>query len=757
METQELIASLALTQEAAVTYTDIDQAQDMLQINWDTRAVTIPKSVTNAGVKNDHLSKKLVFSMDRYVCGVDLANHTFAIHFINVDKWDSKKKNYDDCASGVYPVTNIDLSVDGKVTCEWEITNAATQVVGDVVFALHVFTIVDSAFTYHLGTTPTLLDLLDTVNATEHGKNITPDEIEVYIQKMADLSAEIDAKVAAAEAAATRAEEAAANFEVDDTLRVAGKAADAAATGAKLSQLSSENAELKSDLDTLNQGGLNLKEDFIGQQVNGWLDEHPEATTTVQDGAITEPKIHADFLPYIKNEYVTPEMFGAVGDGSTDDSDSIKNAILFASSNKIPLYFLQKRYFVSKEISISNQSGIEIYGNGFAKHDLNYTLPCIINNNEFNGDNIFKFDNCNKIYINGLSLQGTSAIKNGIYIGAKTSLFIENCNIANFNVGLYLFYPSSINKFYNNNIGHCHCGIYGLCVGDSQFVGNYINGCGFDDASEDAFKGTGIYLGLGSSNNLISGGKIEYNAKGIYVHASSGIIISNINFDHNSFSHIVVTGDRIDNFIDCKNIGIYSNYFRSGGLEEYGCHIMTKSQLGNVKLSIVGNTFIKEKSNEETEENGNYGPIYAVFRNRSQDNGFTLSAFIASNQMTDGSLGDDLWLDGFNATVYFLNNITNLPRYVINNNKVISDAKKWNIIPAEKTIDLTTQESGVHTGSFVVDISKYSNAYIIPLGGTNGNDKRFCDTSIFAENNTVYVYSKTLSSAYVRYLILYIE
>ena len=93
METQELIASLALAQEAAVTYTDIDQAQDMLQINWDTRAVTIPKSVTNAGVKNDHLSKKLVFSMDRYVCGVDLANHTFAIHFINVDKWDSKKKN----------------------------------------------------------------------------------------------------------------------------------------------------------------------------------------------------------------------------------------------------------------------------------------------------------------------------------------------------------------------------------------------------------------------------------------------------------------------------------------------------------------------------------------------------------------------------------------------------------------------------------------------------------------------------------------
>ena len=49
--------------------------------------------------------------------------------------------------------------------------------------------------------------------------------------------------------------------------------------------------ELKGDLDTLNQGGLNLKEDFIGQQVNEWLDEHPEATTTVQDHSLNIDKM----------------------------------------------------------------------------------------------------------------------------------------------------------------------------------------------------------------------------------------------------------------------------------------------------------------------------------------------------------------------------------------------------------------------------------------------------------------------------------
>ena len=47
---------------------------------------------------------------------------------------------------------------------------------------------------------------------------------------------------------------------------------------------------LKEDLDILNKGGLNLKEDFIGKQVNNWMDEHPEATTTVQDGSLDEKK-----------------------------------------------------------------------------------------------------------------------------------------------------------------------------------------------------------------------------------------------------------------------------------------------------------------------------------------------------------------------------------------------------------------------------------------------------------------------------------
>ena len=59
---------------------------------------------------------------------------------------------------------------------------------------------------------------------------------------------------------------------------------------------------LSEEIDTLNQGGLNLKEDFIGQQVNEWLNEHPEATTTVQNGSIDEVKF-SDSLRKKKANY----------------------------------------------------------------------------------------------------------------------------------------------------------------------------------------------------------------------------------------------------------------------------------------------------------------------------------------------------------------------------------------------------------------------------------------------------------------------
>lgn len=95
--------------------------------------------------------------------------------------------------------------------------------------------------------------------------------------------------------------------------------------------------------------------------VTKWLDKHPEATTTVQDGAISEKKIEVSFLPWIKKEYVTPQMFGAVGDGVTDDSEALQK--MFNANRTIFAIDKTKKYLITKTINIlSNQHDITLLG-----------------------------------------------------------------------------------------------------------------------------------------------------------------------------------------------------------------------------------------------------------------------------------------------------------------------------------------------------------------------------------------------------------
>lgn len=129
---------------------------------------------------------------------------------------------------------------------------------------------------------------------------------------------------------------------LDETVSLAGYAPDAKAVGDRLTDV--ENLA-----ETLNEGGLELKDSVIESQVDTWLDDHPEATTTVQDGAITKAKINTAFLPEIKNVYVTPEMFGAVGDGTTDDTAAIQAAI---NANNF-VVFANKTYLIADSIIIN--------------------------------------------------------------------------------------------------------------------------------------------------------------------------------------------------------------------------------------------------------------------------------------------------------------------------------------------------------------------------------------------------------------------
>lgn len=60
--------------------------------------------------------------------------------------------------------------------------------------------------------------------------------------------------------------------------------------------------ELQEEVLTLNEGGLILDDDKVKERIDAWLLEHPEASTTVLDGMITEEKLSDDLRDAIKGK-----------------------------------------------------------------------------------------------------------------------------------------------------------------------------------------------------------------------------------------------------------------------------------------------------------------------------------------------------------------------------------------------------------------------------------------------------------------------
>lgn len=111
-------------------------------------------------------------------------------------------------------------------------------------------------------------------------------------------------------------------------------------------------AKVNECVSTVNEQDEKIKklfEEDLRLHVYDWLDEHPEATTTVQDKSLEVSKLTDAAYNLLNNGYVTPQMFGAVGDGVADDTQAFEDMLL---SGAIGVYIPAGIYQLNKYITI---------------------------------------------------------------------------------------------------------------------------------------------------------------------------------------------------------------------------------------------------------------------------------------------------------------------------------------------------------------------------------------------------------------------
>ena len=151
--------------------------------------------------------------------------------------------------------------------------------------------------------------------------------------------------------------------------------------------------------------------------VFAWLDEHPEATTTVQDNSLTYKKMVLGTLGY-----VIPQMFGAAGDGITDDTEAIQAAV----DTGFNVYFPKGSYLCST-ITINNSHKI-IDGGG---SDINFgestgfVIPITVHDIEIrNFNSVCEFEKGSSKTTNAhISVYGQGNAEYYAY-----NIIIRNCN-----------------------------------------------------------------------------------------------------------------------------------------------------------------------------------------------------------------------------------------------------------------------------------------------------------------------------------------
>ena len=432
------------------------------------------------------------------------------------------------------------------------------------------------------------------------------------------------------------------------------------------------------------------------------------------DGSVEENNLSLNLIS--KLSYVTPQMFGAVGDGIKNDTDAIQSAINTGKSVYIP-----KGTYKVGQITIS-ENNAKIYGDGvdntIIKHDDTITdNECIIH--------ITNNSNC---ILSSMSIVGGgyNIIKDGSYNGTDyIGIMINNCAKGSQNIienidvykclgsGIYLTSScigcriSNVHTYNNVRHGLLNAG-YGNKVVNLDTHQNRLNGI---TIIAGGFNGTNIK----SWGNQQDGINMDNTTSRINV-----VVLTNISPQQNGRHGLIMA-----NCYSCIITGLQSlaNNYKSNTNLAIGTQLESDTAAivianGNhnnyIQGSIVSGTYGYWKSTEESS--------IRIASSNNTNNVIDLS-------VSDSLLGNDQYDLAFNpfaytasdGTVYDLDNFTRLPEYKVIrqrydnplniikiNGKIVSNTEMTDIKLDSNTSDLyMTDADGQNymTVSYVADES----------------------------------------------------
>lgn len=338
----------------------------------------------------------------------------------------------------------------------------------------------------------------------------------------------------------TAVEEGKKNFVTDDTLEIPGRAADAKVTGDKIGALKEDLDTERKRIDVLNDGGLNLKDEVIDTSIKQWLTDHPEATTTVQDGALNVGKF-SDALK--KRDFINVSDY-ADNTGKADCSDIVQG-LIDKNPGKL-LFFPFGVYLFKKTIVIKN--------------DINI-LGCTYFWDTSNKCTILKYDgdaNTSFIVVNGVS-------GNHIKIGVSNITLHSDAYSISINNSATEYSSMYTEKISKEAVNGIDCGLLSLGSSFNNVYAHGFSGIGLNlgrtatvSQCGASFCKYGFELGQDTQADCI---QTQFCGNGILIEDGDGLFADNVQIYESLYYGCVVSRlsvGRLDVNIDqCGYSGIY--------------------------------------------------------------------------------------------------------------------------------------------------------------------------------------------------------